>query len=222
MKNKNYMIYVKGFLGLLLFLILLSGNTDIAKANSKHLQESDVKVEKTGDISEVELNEIMSTLDDRQLSNGDSFMVDGYQIDVEITTQPTVNTDVLSKNSTVTNSLNSTKSSTQTSTYGATCNVYISYPVMNIYVAVITHTATITNYSSGLVHINSGSVNVSVLSPTWSGDAYCYTLNNTNGSYSSAYGYVRLDNSTLNAYVLYKASVSVTPGSAPNFTFSKL
>lgn len=216
MKDKGLLSFMKGAVGLFAFALLITGNANVAKADTTtDAVSSDTVVTKTGDIDDNELDTIMSAIDGKELSDGDSFTVDGYKIDCEIIIEPTSGSAASSSDI-----LCSTLSTTSNS-YRGTCNVYITGPLINACIAVITHTVNVTNYSSGLVHINAGEVAVQTLLDSWTGSAYGYTITNTDGSYSSANGMVQLYNTAVKDSVHYMAFVSVTPGNLPSFTFSK-
>lgn len=211
-------VLLKVFLGLVMFTLFSLGKVEDAHAQS--ISDTELQIVESEAAPDVDWNSIMVALEGQEITDGSSFVIDGIRLDCEVTIEPIVD----SKTSAFAPSSDQLVSaaSTTTSTYSAVLNVYAYVQSTNTRVAVITHSASITYYDTGKVHINSGSISVGALHSYYSGYAYGYTINNTNGSYSSAYGMVELYNSYDKLYSYYGSNVSVTPGSSPSFSFNQV
>lgn len=210
MNNKKSII-LKGLLGLFLFTFFLFMNDNTAKAETKdEIANSDIVAINSSGAEQIDWDNILAALEQRDITDGESFTVDGkYHLYCEV---------ILTPNAVPDNNKMSI-ASTITNNYTATCNVYISTSVQ---VAVLTHTVNISYFDTGKVHINSGSLSVNTLRSTWTGTAYGYTINNTDGSYSNSYGMVQLYDSSAKLYYYYGGSVTVTPEGGPVFDFKQV
>jgi len=224
MKKNNVLLCMKGFLGLFAFALLFMINISPAKAASIDLSDSDVVITEPEAISEEDFSDIMTALEGRELSDGDSFIVNGeFRIDCEVTIIP--DTASVSSSKLLSSSLNSTAVSTlstTTSSYTAVCNINFTSILISTTVGYVTHTVSVTNYDTGLVHINSGSVSAYSYYSTWIASAYGYSIANTNGAYSSASGYASFYETGSQKTALISCVVSVTPGNTPSFSFSQI
>lgn len=224
-KMKSYVIKV--MMGSFLFALFLLGNFNIVRANSvSNNLNSDTIVT---DGEDVNVEAIMSAIAGRNITDGDSFVVDNtYQFDCDVSIESAANSGI-SIDSTSNNVANSTEYSaanssisSTTNSYTATCTVYVTSLFSQTHVATIYHSVNITYSDSGLVHINSGSLSVYPCVSWFSGYAYGYSINNTNGSYSSASGMVELYNSLDKVYNYYGSTASVSQGNSPTFSFTQV
>lgn len=194
-----------------IFLIMFSVNsTDNAKANTNDDKaNTDIIITGEGINEQIDINTIMSALDNRVLADGDSFIVDGeFKFDCKITIKPAISSGISVRS--VTNN------------YVATCYIYMyAFPDDQL-IATILHSVNITFSDSGLVHINSGSLSVSTNAAAFSGNASGYQIMNTDGSYSMAAGLVQLYDSITQLYGYYAARVEISRGGSPNFTFEQI
>lgn len=204
----------KVLLGLVMFVLFSFVKVDDAQAQS--VTEADLQVVEADHTTD--LGSIIEALEGKELTDGSTFIVGDYRFECEVIIEPIID----SKASANVHSSGATTLATTTSSYSATSNVNAYINSTNTRVAVLTHTVSVTYYDNKKVHINSGSYSVSTLHSYYSGYSYGYTINNTDGSSSSAYGMVELYNSYDKLYSYIGSSVSVTPTSTPSFSFSQV
>jgi hypothetical protein len=224
MLQSNRFGLVKGFLGLILLALLTTIPNTRAKAEEMTAIDPGTSVTVEEGFGNLDWNAIMSAMEDQPLTDGSYIMVgDQYRLVCEVIINPVIPDSAPSYNSGTGSSddTSATYDSGITNSYSATCNVYVYIAPYSVNVATITHTISVTYYYDNKVHIGSGSLSASPSAPYWSANSYGYSINNTDGSYSSASGMVQLYYSLENAYYYWSAYASVTPGSNPSFSFSQ-
>jgi|GEM_PF-4534112 hypothetical protein len=209
MKKCSMKMFLKSMLGVFIFALCSIGYLENAKANTISTASADGNAVKVEESVPLDMNTVMSALEGKVIKDGDRIEInDDYDAVCEVILQKTAGSGI--------------RLMSVTSSYGATCNIYIMHSGTNTNVAVITHIISLTYNDSALVHINSGSVSVNTLVSYVTGYAYGYSITNTDGSYSSASGMIRLYDSTTGYYYYYGCGVSVTRGGTPSFSFSQV
>lgn len=217
----NKFMFVKG--ALLLFIVTLLSLVKVEDVKAETiLSGGTIEINDANSAEDIDWDSIMSALSDQQIVDGTSITVgDDYRLECEVIMEPVTNsslTDLQGADSSL--SSESTTSSYSTN-YIATCNVYIYISGISTHAATLTHSILVTYYPGNLVHISSGSLSVSTYS-NFTGTAYGYTIVNTDGTYSYAYGMVEIYCISNQLYYYYGSTASVTPGSTPSFSFSQV
>lgn len=205
MRRKGILRFMKGFIGALVISLLVLCNSNTARAEAK--------------ADDVDMEAIMSALNGRAITDGDIINVTD-DIRIEVTVKSTSSSTSVSKDSSLSNITNGNISiaaatGSTTETFTANCQCFFN----NVLIATITHKLTVINYTTGLVHISSGSLSASPNNSAWTTSTYGYSIANTDGSYSSAIGTAKLTNASLGKYALYNCTAAVNPGKTPIFTF---
>lgn len=209
MRNYNS-ILKKVLLGMLAFTLILLGRVKTAEAETiQGYSDMNIEVTDAAKAKNVDLAAVMSALEGRTITNGDSFYVDGkYRVECKVTMK-NANSSGLSIDNVSQN-------------YTGLLNVYVTILLGQVKVAEITHNVNITFYDSGLVHINSGSLGANTYVVNWTGSALDYQIVNTDGSYSTSGGRVELHDTAGGGYYYYSCWVSVSTGNSPQFTFNPI
>lgn len=212
-------VFVKGCFLLFIVTLLSLVKAEDVKAET-FLSGATIEVADANRAADIDWDAIISALGDQQIVDGSRIKVgDAYTLKCEVIIEPISSSISASEASESLYSSSATTSSTNS--YTATCNVYIYISGTSTYAATLTHTVTVTNYPNNLIHISSGSLSVSASSP-FTGYPYGYTIVNTDGTFSYAYGTVEIYNTYNQLYYYYGATVSVTPGNSPSFGFTQV
>jgi hypothetical protein len=200
----------KALIAVLVCFIIFSEKSIIAEADTVEAYSDKVIEKSDATVQNVDLNEIMSALEGRTISNGDTIIVNGkYRIVCKVTVTKDTNSAGISAN-------------TYSQNYTGVLHANITFILGLIEVAQITHNVNITFYDSGLVHINSGSLSVNTCIANWTGYAFNYQIVNTDGTYSTSGGIAELHDTAGGGYYDYSCWATINSGGTPMFTFNQI
>lgn len=203
---------LKGIIGVFAFLLISQCYVTKVRADEvSNYPGTDVQSVGINTEADIDLDAILSTLSEQSIKDGDRLYVeDQYYLEIEIVTNPVYNTS------------KAMLASSYTNNYTTTCNVHVYLNGSSVQIGTITHSINVMYIDNSKIHISSGSLNSNSLHSNYTFSTVGYTLNNTDGSYSSAGGAVQIYNKSTGIYGYYSCIATVTPNSTPSFTFNQM
>ncbi len=203
---------LKGIIGVFAFLLISQCYVTKVRADEvSNYPGTDVQSVDTNTEADIDWDAIMSTLSEQSINDGDKLYVDDqYYLEIEVVINPVAQTN------------RAMLASSYTNNYSATCNVNVYQNGSSVQIGTITHSISVMYIDNSKIHISSGSLNSYSVHSNYTFTTGGYTLNNTNGSYSSAGGVVEIYNKTTSLYGYYGCLATVTPNSTPSFSFNQM